>query len=101
MEDEVLIFKQLTDNIDWIYLIQINILAYIVIKAIDDVNPDKAIPSWTKTLITFICAIVLQIVDPAESDKVYTTAVLSLVTWDYGFKHIVNKLKINYKHEKN
>lgn len=97
MENEVLILKQFADNIDWIYLIQINILAYIVIKAIDDVNPDKSIPSWIKTIITFICAIVLNIVEPADTDKLYSTAILSLISWDYGFKYIVKKLKIGYK----
>lgn len=94
------IINSFLNNIDWVYLIKINILSYIVIKAIDDINPDKPLPSLVKTIITLLSAIIIQIVDPIESDNIYSTAILSLVSWDYCFKHIAKKLNIGYNHSK-
>lgn len=98
METEIL--KGFFDNVDWIFLIQINIVSYVCIKLIDDANGDKIVPSWLKTTITFIAAIVINMFEPSDADKFITTVILSLISWDYIFKPVINKLDSNLLYKK-
>ena len=91
----------LLNSFDFGYMFAVNILTYSIIKTIDSLNGDKAVPSWQKRIISLICGIVLGIVvgfTSGFSTILIYSFILSLVSWDALFKPILKKLKyIDYK----
>lgn len=100
MEDSI---KTLLSSFDWQYIVSVNILTYVVIKALDEMNGDKAITYYMKLLIAIICGVVvsyllicLEVINPA--DCIYNF-ILSLVSWDYIVKPLLKLIsnKLDYK----
>lgn len=103
MEIEVMNFiKQILNHFDFAYMLTVNVVTYIVIKSIDFLNGDKAVPTWLKRIIAVICGIIIGLcVIELNSDKltIFYSFFISLISWDVIFKPILNILgnKFNYK----
>ena len=94
--------KELLSHFDFAYMFAVNVLTYLLIKAIDSVNGNKAVSTAVKRLIAVLVgagigAITVKL--GSESTTMVYSFILSLVSWDIVFKPILNKLndKINYK----
>ena len=94
--------KELLSHFDFAYMFAVNVLTYLLIKAIDSVNGTKAISTAVKRLIAVLAGAGIGAVAVklgSEPATMVYSFILSLVSWDILFKPILNKLndKINYK----
>ena len=94
--------KELLSHFDFAYMFAVNVLTYLLIKAIDSVNGDKAVSTAVKRLIAVLAGAGIGAVAVklgSEPATMVYSFILSLVSWDILFKPILNKLndKINYK----
>jgi len=87
-------------SFDWIYIFTVNILAYVLIKILEEISSKKTKQS-IKYLITF-CAgsFIGGILYYIEKDKDLVTLIysflLSLISYDYIFKSLLVKVKKGY-----
>lgn len=97
------IINILLDSFDIAYMFAVNVLTYIVIKMIDELNGEKAVPVWQKRMVAVICGLLLGLLIYAGNGyeftpKIVYSFILSLVTWDTVFKPIVKYFKhLDYK----
>ena len=95
------IVDAILSNLDFGFMLCVNVLTFIGIKMVDEVNKQKKVNKWSKRLIALLAGLVLAI--PLYFTHVITvnvllySFVLSLVSWDFIFKPIAKTLKINYK----
>ena len=83
-------------SFDFGYSFSVNILAYLIIKLIDNLNGDKQVPTYMKRLIAVICGIILGIImslTEGFSMIIVYSFILSLVSWDALFKPILKHYK--------
>lgn len=94
--------KELLSHFDFAYMLIVNIVTYLVIKVIDNLNGDKAVPTWGKRTVSVISGIALGCAACyLGGDKItlFYSFFVSLVSWDIIFKPLLKKLgdKIDYK----
>ena len=94
--------KELLSHFDFAYMFAVNVLTYLLIKAIDSVNGTKAVSTAVKRLIAVLAGAGIGAVAVklgSEPATMVYSFILSLVSWDILFKPILNKLndKINYR----
>lgn len=89
---------------DFVYMFIVNLMTYIVIKIIDELNGPKAVPVYGKRIVAVVVGIAIGITSYSISENVSAITLiysfcLSLVSWDCIFKPILNYLggKVNYK----
>lgn len=94
----------LLSQFDFVYMFIVNLVTYIVIKLIDELNGPKAVPVYGKRIVAVIVGIAIGITSYSISDDVRAITLvysffLSLVSWDCIFKPILNYIggRINYK----
>lgn len=105
--------EQLTSNIidifnthfDISYMLCVNVLAYLIIKTIDDLNGDKDVSSWTKRGITvlasFIIGILYNVSGYDNTIILINSAIIAPVAWSWIFKPIFKRIGIDYKPKSN
>ena len=86
---------------DLSFMLCVNILTYILIKAIDDLNGDKVVGTWTKRLVMIISCFAIAAGYKAggyeETVILINSSVLAPVAWSWIFKPILKKLGVDYK----
>lgn len=90
------ILDLLLNYFDFGYMLSVNILTYIVIKIIDELNKEKIVPVWLKRTIAVICGIIIGgiiICFNGYSNVLIYSFILSLVSWDTVFKPIIKKFE--------
>lgn len=74
----------------------VNILTYILIKVIDDLNGDKVVSTWTKRLVMIISCFAIATGYRAggyeEMVILINSSVLAPVAWSWIFKPILKNL---------
>ena len=88
------------NSFDFSFCITVNILTYIVIKAIDELNGSKVLGTWSKRAILLICLILISVVYYFEGmDVKYlaNSAVLAPVFWTWVMKPLCKVFNIDYK----
>jgi hypothetical protein len=53
------IFSTLLSSFDFGYMLAVNVLTYLTIKLIDELNGTKIVPVWLKRIIAVICGIII------------------------------------------
>ena len=95
---------ELLSKFDFQYMLVVNIATYMIIKVIDIVNDEKAVPTWLKRAIAFIVGIaiglVIVLVGNANFVTIFYSFFISLVSWDTIFKPILNRLSGNLNYYK-
>lgn len=96
------IFDLLLNSFDFGYMIAINILAYLAIKIVDELNGKKKVPAWQKRLVTFLSGIiitaVLYFIGEAMTTVYLYSFIASMVSWDVIFKPLIKNFKhLDYK----
>lgn len=95
------VLKTTAESFDFAFVICVNVLAYFVIKLVDSLNGDKAVGTWTKRLITLVCAAVWSFIyiglKLGEVNVILNSVLLSFVFWSWVLKPIFGFFKIDYK----
>ena len=101
---ENFIINQLLNNFDFTYMLIINVLTYIVIKIIDEINKEKIVTETQKRIVLLVSIIIVTLLYIlfGYSNKLIliNSAILSPVFWSWILKPIIKKLNIDYKHKK-
>lgn len=88
-------------HFDLSFMLCVNVLTYILIKAIDDINGDKSVGTWTKRLVMLISCFAITAGYKAggyeETVILINSSVLAPVAWSWIFKPILKKLGVDYK----
>ncbi len=88
------------DSFDFSFCITVNILTYIVIKAIDELNGSKVLGTWSKRAILLICLILISVVyyfEGMDVKHLANSAVLAPVFWTWVMKPLCKVFNIDYK----
>lgn len=88
-------------HFDLSFMLCVNILTYILIKVIDDLNGDKVVGTWTKRLVMIISCFAIAAGYRAggyeETVILINSSVLAPVAWSWIFKPILKKIGVDYK----
>lgn len=88
-------------HFDLSFMLCVNVLTYIFIKVIDDINGDKVVGTWTKRLFMIISCFAIAAGYRAggyeETVILINSSVLAPVAWSWIFKPILKKLGVDYK----
>ena len=88
-------------HFDLSFMLCVNILTYILIKVIDDLNGDKVVGTWTKRLVMLISCFAIAagyIAGGYENTTILiNSAILAPVAWSWIFKPILKKIGVDYK----
>lgn len=88
-------------HFDLSFMLCVNVLTYILIKAIDDINGDKFVGTWTKRLVMLISCFVIAagyVAGGYENTTILiNSAILAPVAWSWIFKPILKKIGVDYK----
>lgn len=89
------------NSFDFALVISINILTYIIIRIIDDINGKKDVNSWIKRLAMIISCIIISIIysicDFCDKKLILNSVILAPVFWSWLGKPIMKKFGIDYK----
>ena len=94
------IIETTINSFDFTYCIIVNVLTYLIIKQLDDLNGDKPITIWHKRSVMLICVFVVGIVyaiTGTDLRLMFNSAILAPVFWSWVMKPICIKLNIDYK----
>ena len=90
------IFDLLAANIDFAFMFSV--------KKADEINKKKQVSRFMKRLITLFSGVALAVplvlLDGLELKVALYSFILSLVSWDGLFKHVIKKLGIGYYEQK-
>lgn len=100
------IIDLLLGSFDFGYMFSVNILTYLVIKTIDQLNgPNRGVPAWLKRVIAVLCGLLLGgmiVMNGQYSNVLLYSFIASLVSWDTLFKPIVKYFKeLDYNKNEN
>lgn len=88
------------NSFDFGYCIIVNVLTYLVIKLVDELNKEKEVTVWMKRLILLGCILSTGVVYYLLGQDVkllINSAILAPVSWDIIFRPFCKRLGINYK----
>ncbi len=101
METITKIIDALISNIDFAYMLAVNVLTFLLIKIIDEVNGQKKVGKWLKRAVAAVAGLVIALplifIADAKIPVMLYSFILSFVSWDVIFKKIVKLLKLDYK----
>lgn len=88
-------------HFDLSFMLCVNILTYILIKVIDDLNGDKVVGTWIKRLVMIISCFAIAagyVAGGYENTTILiNSAILAPVAWSWIFKPILKKIGVDYK----
>lgn len=98
------IFDLLAANIDFAFMLSVNVLTFLLIKFADEKNKQKKVSRFLKRLIALLSGVALAVplvlLNGLEIKVALYSFILSLVSWDGLFKHVIKKLGIGYNEQK-
>lgn len=95
------IINQIINNFDFVYMLVINVLTYLIIKSIDSINGNKKVSTWTKRLVLLFSIIFVfigyKINNYPNNIILINSTIAAPVFWSWCLKPILNKLGVGYK----
>lgn len=88
------------ESFDFGFCVAVNILTYLIIKLIDELNGSCKVSTWTKRVVMLIAVIVISIVyyiTGSNPKLIINSAILAPVFWSWIGKPICDKLNIGYR----
>ena len=88
------------ESFDFSFCVAVNILTYLIIKLIDELNGSCQVSTWTKRGVMLIAVIVISIayyVTGNNPKLIINSAILAPVFWSWIGKPICDKLNIGYR----
>lgn len=98
------IINQLVANFDFGFMLILNVVTYIIIKLVDEINKEKIVTTWQKRII-FVCAsLVIGCVYYFLSDIkliiIINSIIIAPIAWSWLAKPIAIRFGIDYKKNK-
>ena len=87
-------------SFDLSYCISVNILTYLIIKIIDNLNGKKTVSTWSKRIVLLVVILftwVLYNLIGCDNRILLNSAILAPVFWSWVIKPICKYFKIDYK----
>lgn len=94
------IIQTFLDSFDFTYCLVVNVLTYIIIKVIDEINKEKEVKVWQKRVVLLASILltgVVYYIIGEDTKRLINSAILAPVAWSWVLKPIVKKLGIDYK----
>ena len=95
------IINQLVSNFDFTIMLIINVVTYILIKLLDEINKEKIVTTWQKRIIFIVASIIVGCIYYFLSDVkliiIIDSVIIAPVAWSWLAKPIASKLGIDYK----
>lgn len=95
------IINQLISNFDITIIAIVNILTYLIIKIIDEINKEKIVTTWQKRIVFIVVSIIISIIYYYISDVkliiIINSIIVAPIAWSWLAKPIAKKLGIDYK----
>ena len=94
------IITTIISSFDFAYCISVNILTYLIIKIIDELNGKKDVSTWSKRIVLLVVILstgVLYNLIGCDNKILLNSAILAPVFWSWILKPICKKFKIDYK----
>ena len=95
------IINHIINNFDFTLILLINVLTYLIVKIVDEINKDKVPTTWHKRIIFVISAICISIIYYVLKQDtliiIINSCIVAPINWSWLIKPIVNKLGIDYK----
>ena len=88
------------ESFDFSFCVTVNILTYLIIKFIDELNGSRKVATWTKRCVMLIAVIVISIayyINGSNPKLIINSAILAPVFWSWIGKPICDKLNIGYR----
>ena len=88
------------ESFDFGFCVAVNILTYLIIKLIDELNGSRKVTTWTKRGVMLIAVIVISItyyIIGSNPKLIINSAILAPVFWSWIGKPICDKLNIGYR----
>ena len=88
------------ESFDFSFCITVNILTYLIIKIIDELNGYRKVTTWIKRLVMLITVITISIayyITGNNPKLIINSAILAPVFWSWIGKPICDKLNIGYR----
>lgn len=96
------ILNQVINNFDFTLMISINVLTYIIVKILDEINGNKIVTTWQKRIVFLICSVVVGLIYIIVSDVqrivIINSIIVAPVSWSWLAKPIAKRFGIDYKH---
>ena len=92
------------ESFDFSFCITVNILTYLIIKIIDELNGYRKVTTWIKRLVMLITVITISIayyITGNNPKLIINSAILAPVFWSWIGKPICDKLNIGYRKDNN
>lgn len=87
-------------SFDFAYCISVNILTYLIIKIIDELNGKQDVSTWSKRIVLLVVILstgVLYNIIGCDNKILLNSTILAPVFWSWVLKPICKKFKIDYK----
>lgn len=95
------IINQLISNFDFTIMLIINVVTYILIKLLDEINKEKIVTTWQKRIIFIVASIIIGCIYYFLSDVklivIIDSIIIAPVAWSWLAKPIATKFGIDYK----
>ena len=88
------------ESFDFGFCVAVNVLTYLIIKLIDELNGSRKVATWTKRSVMLITVIVISIayyVTGNNPKLIINSAILAPVFWSWIGKPICDKFNIGYR----
>ena len=88
------------ESFDFGFCVAVNILTYIIIKLIDELNGSRKVATWTKRSVMLVVVIVISIayyVTGSNPKLIINSSILAPVFWSWIGKPICDKFNIGYR----
>lgn len=97
------IISQLINNFDFALILIINVVTYITIKLLDEINNEKIVTTWQKRIIFVCVSIIIGCIYYFLSDVkpivIIDSIIIAPIAWSWLAKPIAGRLGIDYKHK--
>ena len=88
------------ESFDFGFCVAVNILTYLIIKFIDELNGSRKVTTWTKRCVMLIAVIAISIAYSSTGSNpklIINSAILAPVFWSWIMKPICKHFKIDYR----
>lgn len=96
-----IVIRQILDNFDFAYMLCCNILCFVMIKAHDEFNGTKKVPTWNKRLYLIVSILLLGIVyynvGEVKVTVLVNSAILAPVFWSWVAAPVLRRFGVKYK----
>lgn len=88
------------ESFDFGFCISVNVLTYVIIKILDELNGDVKVSTWTKRIALLASIIIVSVVyyvAGIELKLLVNSAILAPVFWSWIMKPLCKAFNIDYK----